>query len=129
MGKNHVLLYSPPKVFLVEGSQSCSQCFSKPESACTKDVQFVASQFDLSQTREFPVSGSGLCVRDKLCFLLRSASPGMILEEQSMGGFCFWWPKSCVCVCPWTAQGSLLKLQFILCPQVVILTLLFYNLC
>lgn len=49
----------PPKVFLMEGSQNCSQPFSKPESACTEDVQFVASQFDLSQTGEFPVSGSG----------------------------------------------------------------------
>lgn len=51
----------PPKVFLMEGSQSCSQHFSKPKSACTEHVEFVASQFDLSQTGEFPVSGSG-CV-------------------------------------------------------------------
>lgn len=90
--------FIPPKVFPVEGSQSCSQRFSKPRSACTEDVQFVASQFDLSQTGEFPVSASEPCVCDKLCFLLRSASPGMILEEQDTGGFCFWWPKRCLCV-------------------------------
>lgn len=54
-------MFISPKVFLVEGSQSCSQCFSKSRTACTGDVQFVASQFALSQPGEFPVSGSG-CV-------------------------------------------------------------------
>lgn len=90
--------FIPPKFSSWREAQSCSQSFSKPKSACTEDVQFVASRFDLSQTGEFPVSASEPCVRDKLCFLLRSASPGMILEEQSTGGFCFWWPKGCLCV-------------------------------
>lgn len=43
----------------MEGSQSCSQGFSKLGSVCTEYVRFVASQFDFSQTGEFPVSGSG----------------------------------------------------------------------
>lgn len=37
------------------------------------------------------------------------------------------YPRKGLIPSAWTAQGSLLKLQFILCPQAVVLIFVFYN--
>lgn len=146
----------PPGGRDTERSQSCYQCCSKLENLCTEYVQFVASQFAFSRTGEIPVSGSGRVSVTSAAFC-RCPEVGPRRSGARMAFACG--GLRTVCVCPWPSPATLvccgpsaagpshtegsrespnslslestgvLKLQFILCPQAVILILAFYNRC